>query len=344
MPRKTIYNKLSDKKRISEICGENKILCADFIEYLASTDHAPLTIKGYKNDLDIFFVWNMEYNGNKFFIDIKKREIIRFQGHALNVWRWSPNRIRRMKSVISSLSSYIEDILQDEDETFEDFKPIVTKIKSPERTPVREKTILTDEQVDGLLAELVENEKYQQACVLALAAMSGARKAELLQFKVDFFVDENIVFDALYKTPKIRTKGSGQLGKQLEKYVLIDFKKYFDLWMKQREELGIDSEWLFVSPDDKGEWAQMKISRLDSFARTFSRQLGCDFYWHCVRHYLVTRMKRYNIPDNIIQEYSGWTSGEMVNVYSDIDASDEFGKYFSKDGLIEGKNGTINDL
>ena len=43
-----------------------------------------------------------------------------------------------------------------------------------------------------------------------------------------------------------KTKGRGK-GKFIYKYVLLDFKKYFDLWMTERERLNIDSEWLFVS-------------------------------------------------------------------------------------------------
>lgn len=76
-----------------------------------------------------------------FFIDIKKRELTRFQGHALNEWGWSPKRIRRVKSTISSMSNYIEDILQDEDDEFENFRSIIGKIESPSNEAVRDKTI-----------------------------------------------------------------------------------------------------------------------------------------------------------------------------------------------------------
>lgn len=344
MSRKTKYNLITSEEKIAQINSENMALCRDYLEYLKSTDHAPLTIKGYKNDLDIFFVWNLEHNDNKFFVDIKKRELTRFQGHCLEKWGWSPNRVRRMKSVISSLSTYIEDILQDEDEAFEDFRSIIGKIKSPEKEAVREKTVLTDEEIEEFLERLVEEEKYQQACVVALAAYSGARKAELLLFKPDFFVDENIIFDSLYKTPKIRTKGHGVKGKCINKYVLIDFKKYFDLWMQKRNELGVESEWLFVTKNQMGEWEQMKVSRLNSWAITFSEMLGKDFYFHSLRHFLTSKMKRYNIPDNVIQEFFMWSSAEMVGIYNDNEASEEFGKYFSKDGMIEGKSGSLGDL
>ena len=88
------------------------------------------------------------------------------------------------------------------------------------------------------LETLVEKKKYQTACAVALAIFSGARKSELTRFKVDYFNEENIIFDALFKTKeKIKTKGRGK-GKFIHKYVLLDFKKYFDLWMAERERLG----------------------------------------------------------------------------------------------------------
>lgn len=344
MPRKTVYNKITNEDSIKNINPKNKQLTEDFLIHKSSTDRAPSTIKGYRNDLEIFFCWNLEFNNNKPFTDINKRELARFQGHVINEWGWSSKRIRRVKSAISSLSKYIEDILQDEDEEFENFKSIIGKIESPTNESVREKTVIPDEDVDKFLDKLVKEERYQQACVFALAAMSGARKSELLRFKAEYFTDENIVYDSLYKTPKIKTKGRGKNGKQLNKYVLYDFKKYFDLWMNYRKENGIESEWLFVRKCNDGSYAQMKVSTLDSWAIIFSNELNVDFYWHCMRHYLDTKLLKYNIPVNVVQEFFGWSSSDMVNLYNDSDVSEEFSKYFSKDGIIEGKSSALNDL
>ena len=93
MGRTTIYNKITNEESIKKINPNNKQLCEDFLEYLASIDRAPSTINGYRNDLEIFFCWNLEYNNNKFFVDIKKRELARFQGYAINEWGWCPNGI-----------------------------------------------------------------------------------------------------------------------------------------------------------------------------------------------------------------------------------------------------------
>ena len=109
----------------------------------------------------------MEFNNNKFFVDIKKRELTRFQGYALNEWGWSPKRIRRVKSTLSSMSNYIENILQDEDDKLEDFCSIIGKIESPSNEAVREKSVIPDEDVDKLftdiknMVELSKNRVYK---------------------------------------------------------------------------------------------------------------------------------------------------------------------------------------
>jgi integrase len=341
--RSTVYTKHTTPEKLSQCNPENIQLEQDFLDYLASIDRSPKTILNYKNDLEIFWCFTLDYLNNKYFVDLTKREVSKFQSHAINKWGWSPNRIRRVKSTLSSLSNYIENILDDE---IENFKPIIRKIENPVIEKVREKTVLTEEQLTFLLDTLVNSKKYETACAVALAAFSGARKAELGRFKVEYFKDENIIYDAMWRTPeKIKTKGrGGKIGKPLTKYVLLDFKKYLDLWLAERERLGIDSEWLLTTKE-KNEWVQIKISTLDSYADTCTRILGVPFYFHCTRHMLCTAMvSKYNLPPQIIQEYFGWSNQDMVGVYSDNDASDDFGKYFGADGIKKAENKSLSDL
>ena len=82
------------------------------------------------------------------------------------------------------MSNFVEAILDDE---YPGFRPIIRKIESPVNQPVREKTVLTDEQCDTLLQTLVDKGQYEKACFVALALFSGRRKAELLRFKVSYF-------------------------------------------------------------------------------------------------------------------------------------------------------------
>lgn len=345
MGRSTVYNHIVIPEKLSKVNSENIELGEDWLDYLQSIDRSPQSIAAYRNDLKIFWVWNSEYNKNKFFTDLTKREVAKFQNYAINTWGWSPNRIRRVKSCLSSLSNYIENVL-DDDEEFENFKPIIRKIENPVKNTVREKTVLSDNEVEILLDTLMENEEYEKACCIAIAAYSGMRKSELLQMKVSFFNDEHFVYDAMWKTDKIRTKGFGKLGHQMSKFVLYGAKPYIDAWMNYRNENNIKSEWMFVvkNKNDDGKYVYHQRRDIDSWTEEMSEILHKPFYFHCLRHFTCSRLHRLNLPSHVIQEFFGWASSEMLQIYNDVTAEDEFEKYFDKDGVKEQKQGTLLDM
>ena len=328
MPRKTKMNAITSPELLAQVNPDNVLLKNEFLAYLKSVGRSPGTINGYSNDLDIFFVYVLRELNNKSFKNITKRELIRFQNWLVNENENSPARVRRIKSAISSLSNYIEAIL-DEDEEFRGFRSIVRKIENPSLEPVREKTVWQESELEELLDKLVASEEYQKACCVALAMYSGRRKAELCRFKVSDFRPEMLVFDgALYKSAPIKTKGN----KQLNCYTLAKkFQPYLDLWIKAREERGITSEWLFVNPANPTE--QISVTTLNSWANSFSRMTGRDFYFHSLRHYYCTALIKAGFPDSAVVQIIGWKSPEMVKIYDD-NPKDEKLSVFFKDGEI----------
>lgn len=342
--RKTVYNTISTEEKLKNINPDNIQLGNDFLEYLTSIDRSKTTINAYWNDLNIFWCWNFDFNKNKFFIDLTKREIAKFQNHCMNVWGWSPARVRRVKSTLSSLSNYIENMMDDE---FENYKPIIRRIESPANYFVREKTVFMDDQLQPLLDHLVEKGDLDKACMLALAMSNGRRKSELPRMKVSYFTDENIIYGSLYKTPEqVTTKGRGSRGKQLTIYTLVNpLKKYLDLWLKYREEHDIESEWL-IPAKENGVYIdkQVTISTMDSWAETFTRFLGVPFYWHALRHYFTSECSRSGLPDDVIKNLVGWESNDMVAIYKDIDADEQFAQYFGEDGIKKVEQKSLSDL
>ena len=342
MGRSTVYNNITSDETYAQVNEDNKQLLEDFIEYLQSTDKSKGTISQYSADCKICFTWSLQHNKNKFFVDFNKRDIMKYQNYLVNTLQVSPARVRRLRATISSLSNFIENVL---DLDFPNFRNIIGKIPAPSMEKVREKSVFEEEDLKKLLDCLVSKGKYQQCCAIALAMSSGSRKSELTRFKVSYFDDDNIVYGSLYKTPeKIKTKGRSSKGKLLNKFTLVHFfKPYFDLWMEERKRLGIESEWLLVSKKNN-EWVQMPISTLDSWTETFSKILGMPFYFHSLRHWFTTTLAKQSIPDDIIKEIVGWASVEMVNIYKDIEAEDEFGKYFGEQGFKQVESKGLSDL
>ena len=179
--RTTVYNNICKEEKLEKVNEENLELADDFLEHLVTTDRAESTITQYRAAINIFWCWNLEFNKNKSFVELTKREISKFQKHALNIWKWSPRRMRFVKSVMRSLENFILNILDDD---YPDYKRIWDKIENPVNEAVREKSVFTDEELQILLDKLVERKDYMKACVLALTIYGGRRKAELVRSKV----------------------------------------------------------------------------------------------------------------------------------------------------------------
>lgn len=329
MARNTKMNSITSPDLLAQVNQKNTQLLIDFLEYLRSVQRSQTTINGYENDIQIAWVWCMKHNDNKFFVDWTKRNVVAYQNWLLNNNENSPARIRRLKASLSSLSNYIEGVLDDE---FPNFRNIINRVENPVNRPVREKTVWEDSELDNLLKKLVEKKDYEKACYLSLAMYSGRRKSELCRFKVSDFGDDKLVCGgALYKSDPIKTKGRGG-GKMIHCYTLAKkFKPYFDMWINYRNETGVQSEWLF--PNKKNTSEPVLISTVNSWVNTFSRISGRPSYIHSLRHYFTTNLVRSGIPDNVITQIVGWESADMCKVYTDIEADEQIGMYF-QDGDI----------
>lgn len=347
--RTTVYNDITSEEKLAHVNKDNLELENDFLNYLTSVNRSNGTIKQYKANLHVFWCWNLEFNKNKPYVSesrsIGKRDIVRFQHHAISEWGWSPKRLRTVKATLSSLSNFIENILDDE---YPEYKSPVNKVESPPDVAVREKTVFKEKQLQKLLDMLVENGEYMKACVLSFAMNSGRRKAEIPRMKVSYFTESNLICEgALYKTPeKVVTKGKGVDGKLLDIYVLAKpFQPYLDLWMAQRKELGIKSEWLFVNFEN-GKWTRepLRKTTLEYWALAFSRYLSKPFYWHSMRHYLTTKLSESNLPDGIIQDMIGWESADMVRTYVDTEKDKQFEKYFGAEGIRKTHKMSLEEL
>ena len=322
-----------------EVSAENKDLFNRFIKYCKTNDKSPQTIYQYSNWLKVFFCWDCKENNNKPFVECDINDFMDYIAY-LRDKDMSPRRINSLKAGISSLANYVQRMMRAQYPTFRNQIKDLEPIKS---VSVREKTVLSTEQVDSILNKLVELHEYQLACYLSLICASGARKGEIIQMRASFFGEKaKTIFDGyMYKTPKVRAKGAGKLGKPLEKFVIKPmFDPYLKLWLEERERLGVDCDYLFVRKAN-GNWIPATISTANSFAKRLSVYSDEDFYSHSGRHYFCTMLKSMDLPDDVIMEIFGWKSN-MIPVYDDTPPEERmkrFFKGFTARMAKEGENG-----
>lgn len=342
MGKKSSSIKITSPEKTAKINTNNMLLKEDFLAYLKSLKRSEGTITGYDSDLTIVFTYILDNLNNKDFKDLTKRDIIRIQNWLVDS-NCSSARIRRVKAAMSSLSNYCENILSDEEEEYANFRSVIRKIESPALQPVKEKTIWSEAELNSLLEKVIEIGRFDLACYLALGMFSGRRKAELARFKVsDFDSDKLVCGGALYKSSPIKTKGRSG-GKIIPCYTLAKkFKPYFDLYMDYRKKHGIESVWLFPNMENTNE--HVKITTLNSWANTFSRLSGRNFYAHSLRHYFTTCLARAGIPDGVIQSIVNWESSDMVRLYDDTDADEQIAMYFKDGEIIIPEKKNLSDL
>ena len=340
MSRQTQMNSITSPDLLKQVNPKNLRLLSDFLDYLRAVQRSETTIHGYENDIQIAWVWCLNNNNNEFFVNWTKRNILAYQNWLLNINKNSPARVRRLKAALSSLSNYIESVLDDE---FPHFRNIVTKVENPVNQPVREKTVWEDDELEDLLQQLTKRNDFEKACYLALAMYSGRRKSELCRFKVSDFSDDNLVCDgALWKSTPIKTKGRGG-GKYIPCYTLAKkFRPYLERWIEYRKTNNIESEWLFPSKDDPSQY--VKVTTINSWANTFSKLAGKSAYIHSLRHYFTTSLAKAGIPDNVITLIVGWESADMCKLYTDIDAEEQIGMYFKDGDISVSEKKTLADI
>lgn len=322
--RKTFRKVITSPELTAQINKDNIKLMERFLKNFA-TKRSPKSVTVYRSNLIIFLTWNLLYNENKLFTDIRKIEYADFFDFCVSELRWNANRYHQCHSSLSSFSAWIENYF---DEDYPQFRNLLPKIEKPSKEAIREKTILKEEDIDKIFSILEEENRTQEQCLLALAISCGARVSELAQFTLSLIDEENTVFDGLFleTTEKIRTKGSGAQGKMLKKYILKDmFLPYYHKWLAERDEIikktNQDHDFIFITKDG----SPANADRLRDWISTWGDIIEQPIYPHSLRHYQISLLKRLEIDDDLIVYLTGWAEGTghtMISIYNDNELTD----------------------
>jgi integrase/recombinase XerD len=286
---------------INNVNKDNKKLVKEYMEYISATDKSPQTKESYLHNLKLFFQWVYKEKDNRFFAELKKRDFMSWLSYLVEDQELSPARVRTLRSTVSSLSNFCENILADEDSKFENYRNLILKIPAPSLEKIREKTYLTDEQVNKLMDWLEEKQDWKKCLYVAISFGTGARKGEVLQMKRSDFSKENLK-NGMYKTSIKRCKGKGRNGEQrafLIPAVMVD--KYLELYLATRTD---DLDDLFVNQYG-GVIRRVDSSTFNAWCDKFGEYLGVPVYPHAYRASIATVMKERGKEVSKIQKLLG---------------------------------------
>lgn len=228
---KNVYNRFNTTEKFESVCEYNKNLLKDWQLQLKSEGKSEKTIKIYLHNVKVLFVYILEELGNKPICDLKKKQ---FRNYVL----WlkdkglGSERIKNLKSASSSMLNFACD-----EEDYEDDIQVnyIGKLKPIAKESRREIVFLTNEQVEIIYNELMSEEKYRDALLIALSYESLARRNEIYQVKRNWIqLDKNIT----------KEKVRGKRGKMFPLFYFDKTKESYTKYMEQRtdnnEDLWVD--------------------------------------------------------------------------------------------------------
>lgn len=327
--RETFRKVITSPELIAQINPKNQQLADRFLKNFA-TKRSPNSVISYRSNLNIFMCWNILWNENKFFVDIKKYELMDFFDFCVTELKWGSNRYAQMHSCLSSFSTWIENIY---DEKYPTFRNLLPKIEKLPKEAVRKKSVFKKKELDKLMDWLGEQGKVNEQCLLALIMSSGSRASELLRFTTDMIDENHTAFEGLFleTTEDVRVKGRGVNGKYIPRYLIKDiFLPYYKQWLPVREQImketGKDHNFIFIRPD--GEPAL--ISTIRSWMEKWDDVLDKHWYPHAGRHFWTTYLLSIGLEKELIQELQKWSSDALVDIYNDATAKDRKWKNLDK--------------
>lgn len=319
--RETYRKVITSPELIEQINSQNQMLVDRFLKNFA-TKRSPNSVVSYKSNLQIFMCWNVLYNDNEFFVDIKKYSLLDFFDFCVTELKWGSNRYAQMHSCLSSFSTFIENIY---DEKYPTFRNLLPKIEKLPKETVRKKSVFTKEELDKLMNWLGEQGKINEQCLLAIMMASGARISELGRFTVSMIDENNTAFEGLFleTTEEMQVKGRGVNGKHIVRYLIKDlFLPYYRKWLPIREKIMKENnknhDFIFIRSD--GEPATVPTFR--GWMEKWDDVLDKHLYAHSIRHFWTTYLLGLGLEKEFVQELQDWSSDVLVNLYNDATAKD----------------------
>lgn len=269
LARQQPYNKIFDEEEYKKVNRENKDLLDDFIIECKATKKKPSTIAQYYNDGRIVLLYIKQKLDNKSILELSKRDFRNFTLYYSEELGVSAARINRLMSMVRTMLEYASNE--------QDYNYLInnaSKVKGLPKEAVREIEFLSNDIIMELYNYFMENERYKDATLLALAYESSARKNELAQVLKNSVTDD-------------RNCTSPVVGKRRKVFPLIYFdytKKAAKKYLEQRGEDDIPE--LFVNADGKAASPRNLYEWVVGWRKIVEQMTGEEqsFNVHSLRH------------------------------------------------------------
>jgi len=269
-------------------------------EFIVVQDFSPKTRIQYLSGLRQFGWFLKDSMNNKPFYKLKKRDFIRYLSYLRDDRKLSSSALNFKKACVSSLSNYIENVVAEDNECYENFHNFTRGLPSISRNRVYGKVAVTYEEFKEMMDVLKSDDNVLGMAWLATAFLVGARKSELIQLRteiLDYEVPEgqNYILSHI-----VRGKGFSTDGKKLNYLLPFEVLDYWREWINNR---GYESEYIFTTKYQGGV-KQMSGSWADYFCKNvLSNILGRRINVHIFKNSCITHHLKNGVDINIVSKY-----------------------------------------
>ncbi len=283
-------------------------------------DKSPRTVKLYREILDRFAAW-LAASGRP---DGAAGDLLAVSRRDADAWLAGQRDAGLSSSTIRSrwiaLRSFYRWLVEEEELDESPMAKIKVERALPPPIPV-----LTDAQVDGLLAECAGKSftDRRDLAMFRLMLATGLRRAEVVGLTVaDVDFDRRVVFVAAGKGDRARfSRFDAATGVAIERYLRVRARHRFadrpNLWLSH---MGC-----------------VTIKGLSTILAERSRKAGTGhLHPHQLRHSWADRMKRGGLSDEVVMSLGGWTDSKVMRRYGDALAVERALAAYDDAGLLDG--------
>ena len=329
--KKKVDNHHYSDKAWKKVNEENKALVFDYIEYLRSINRMETTIKGHSHNLKVYLIYICDHCRNKGLWQMRPVDFSRLRNYALESWNWSTAKYMNFRYSISAFMNYILSAYAD-DERFKDVENYILQVAPPKPKKIVVQSMITDAQLEKLIAYLDITKKYEALVYLMVSCYSGLAITEILQLDLSDFDDNNVKFGCLYQTHPIEQKTYENETIYENKYIITKVKPYIDKWREQRRSWGVNIDSLFVVRQLNGTFERRKtIKWMDEFTEI----LGSRVNHSMLKFRLCDRLIGENIPVNVVKSFFKWNYANTQHRFTVDDSMDEFIKFFNNTSVSD---------
>ena len=268
-----------------------------FLEYLLlERNYSKHTVQAYKTDLNSFQMFCAESFGNEYIVDVNysmiRSWIVNLVEHGV-----ANRSINRKVSSLKTFYKYLQEIDRISVNPLAKHKSL--KIKKEPQIP------FSFQEVEKVLREFNEDdfESLRDKLIIDLLFSTGMRRIELIQLK-----ESDI--DLSLKSAKVL----GKRNKERIVPLLPDTLRIMDLYKKEKSNLGLYNEYLFVTAKGNKIYETLVYRIINSYFSKVSAKVKCSP--HILRHTFATELLNKGADLNSVKELLGHSSLASTQVYT----------------------------